>query len=726
MDDRKIAFIICIDNIQYYEECVRYIQEVEVPEGYCTDILCIQEADSMAQGYNAGMQVSDAKYKVYLHQDTFILNRDFIRDILQIFKQDKQIGMIGVLGTDKLPTNANCYLSWNIGNIVEYNGRSVLDTDFFVQKCGQEWITVEAIAGLIMVTQQDIPWREDFLDGWDFCDISQSLEMKRRGYKVVVPYQESPWCYHDCGCSKMKKYEFYRKKMIYEYPQVFSASQVCEDVRSSADYQKKLEAISKDLIQLFTSHQYVQLNDVAVKMRGKWLENTEVREVMNLVEIYSMESASISGIHSEWFQMQDWNQIWEYYNWVRFVVLRIEYERDDERAEELKRMVAAGRISRDAIRKISAVNLKDSWKVYEYLLKKDREEPLVSVVIPVYNGEKVLETALDSILNQTYCNIEVIVVDDASTDSSREKILAYKDSRIKPIFLKKNRHVCYAGNVGFENASGKYVALIGHDDLWRSDKLEKQVAFMEEHPSYGLCFTWTNIIDEHGRVTNKENYNFYGTFNADNLDARNWNRKLIIDGNSFCAPSACIRTEVLNKTGYYRYGLVQLQDYDLWIRMLGETEIYILQERVTYYRRFTEKGKNISEINAQTLSRDSHEKQWIHDTFMRNLPTEKFVQIFSEDMKNPNARSEKQVLCEKAFFLWNKGNCFAVKWFIELLEDSECREILEKEYSFELKDFYQMNTKIMFFDETLAEMVKRQQQIIKDYKKGYKETNDER
>lgn len=724
MDNKKIAFIICVNNIQYYEESVRYIQELEVPDGYSVDILCIQEADSMAHGYNGGMQASDAKYKVYLHQDTFILNRNFIRDIVEIFEQDKQIGMIGVLGTDKLPANANCYLSWNIGNIVEYNGRSVLDTDFFTQKRGQGWIAVEAIAGLIMVTQQDIPWREDFLDGWDFYDVSQSLEMKRQGYKVVVPYQESPWCYHDCGCSELKKYDFYRKKIIQEYPEVFSASEDCEDAKSRADYQEKLEAISKDLIQLFTNHQYEQMNDIAGKMREKWLQNTEVREVMNLMEIYSMESASISGIHSEWFEIQDWNQIRKYYNWVRFAVLRIEYERDDERAEELKKMMAAGRISRDAIRKISAVNLMDSRRVYECLLKEDREEPLVSVVIPIYNGEKVLEAALDSILNQTYRNIEVIVVDDASTDSSKKKILAYKDSRIKTFFLKKNHHVCYAGNVGFENASGKYVALIGHDDLWREDKLEKQISFLEEHPSYGLCFTWVNIVDEHDQEVNQENYGIYRTLNADNLGAKRWNRKLIVDNNSFCAASACIRTEVLKRTGYYRYALVQLQDYDLWIRMLSETEIYILQERVTRYRKFTEKGKNISEISTETMARDSHERQWIHDTFIRNLPTEKFVQIFSEDMKNANAHSEKQVLCEKAFFLWNKGNCFAEKWFIELLEDSECREIFEKEYQFELKDFYQMNTKTMFFDETLAEMVKRQQQIIKDCQEKYEEMSE--
>ena len=275
-----------------------------------------------------------------------------------------------------------------------------------------------------------------------------------------------------------------------------------------------------------------------------------------------------------------WEQIMEYYNWVRLVILRIEYERSDERIEELKELVTKGCISRDAIRKISAVSLRESYNVYPCLLKTEKQEPLVSVIIPVYNGENFIENTIDSALKQTYRNIEVIVVDDASTDSSREKISLYRDPRIKKIYLKENHHICYCGNVGFEHAVGKYIALIGHDDCWRSDKLEKQVTFLEEHPSYGLCFTWVNVIDEDNHCKNTENYNFYKLFCNDNFKKEYWSRKLIIDNNCFCAPSACIRSEVLKQTGYYRYGLVQLQDYDLWLRVLGQTETYILLVRL--------------------------------------------------------------------------------------------------------------------------------------------------
>lgn len=715
MNQHKIAFIICANNALYYDECVRYINDLNIPEGLCTDIICVQEADSMTQGYNAGMQASDAKYKVYLHQDTFILNRNFIKDMLQVFSSDISIGLLGVLGIPQLPSDVNWHLCKKVGNIIKYDGHTIMDTDFLLQRQDQNWQEVEAIDGLLMATQYDIPWREDFLDGWDFYDISQSLEMKRHGYKVVVPYQKETWCYHNCGCPNLQKYDYYRKKMLLEYPEVFNGTVDWEIVRHEVENAQKIEDLKNEMLKLLTQHQYKTLIESAEKAREKNFLNTELREISNLMEIYGLEKTNIRPIHSEWFEYTDWLQIKEYYNWVRFVVLRIEYGYEDERIAEIKELIKNGRVSRDAIRKISAVSLKDTYKVYEQLLKEEWEEPLVSVIIPVHNAEDVIENTLDSVLNQSYQNMEVIIVDDASTDSSREKIEAYEDSRLKKIFLETNHHVCYSGNIGFENATGKYIALIGHDDCWRADKLEKQISFLEEHPSYGLTFTWVNIIDENGENKNVENDIFYKTFRNDNFKKEYWNRRLIVKGNSFCAPSACIRSDILKRTGIYRYALVQLQDYDLWLRILRETEVYTIQEKLTYYRRFTQAGKNVSDMNEKAKARDYHEKQWIQETYVKNLSSEEFTQIFNDDMKNKNVCDEKEILCEKAFFLWNMGNCFAEKWFIELLEDMECQKILEEKYNFKLTDFYEMNTEPMLFDQTIVGIVKQQQLIIRNY-----------
>lgn len=143
------------------------------------------------------------------------------------------------------------------------------------------------------------------------------------------------------------------------------------------------------------------------------------------------------------------------------------------------------------------------------------------------------------------------------------------------------------------------MAVIGHDDIWREDKIEKQITFLEEHPDVGICFTWIEVLGENGVTISKEYEQLYHMMNADNYTAENWLRCMILNKSNWaCAPSACIRRSVLDKTGYYRYGLVQLQDFDLWLRILNYTSVYVLQEKLTWYRQFSRKGMNLSDLTG--------------------------------------------------------------------------------------------------------------------------------
>ncbi len=690
MNTKQFAFIICTNNVQYYNECVRYIQDLYVPGGYDIDIICIQDADSMTQGYNAGMQASDAAYKVYLHQDTFILNRNFLHDVLNIFSKDESIGMIGVLGARELPQDANCYLKWDIGAVNAYNGKEVVKLNLNQIK-EKEYTPVKAIDGLIMVTRTDMPWREDFLDGWDFYDVSQSLELDRHGYKVVVPYQDTPWCYHDCGVSKVGQYHFYRRKMIGEYPQYFAEDDETRDSEEIQQGQVQTVGVRRGMINLIAAGAYDELVNIANSVREALLEDTDIREIVNLVEIYSLEKESTGSRFSEWWLLKDWERIYEYYRWCRFVLLRIGYQRDDERIDEIKILMKEGRISRDAVRNISITTLGSTENVYECLLREEKEEPLVSVIIAVYNGENFVGETITSVLNQTYQNMEIIILDDASTDQSRDVILSFKDSRIRTIFCDKNHNICYTGNIGFREAKGKYIALIGHDDLWAPDKLEKQVTFLEEHPAYSGCFTWADIIDENRKIINKKYEHLYRCFCSDNKPTNQWLKRLFLYGNFFCAPSACIRKELLDKAGQYRYALLQLQDYDLWMRLFKLGPVFIWKEKLIYYRRFNDENKNLSRKSEPMMWRGTRERQYIQSNWLAGLSVEQFFEIFGHDMRNPDACTGKEALCEKAFLLWKRRNLFAVQWFMELLEDEECRRVLSEKYDFELQDFYEMN-----------------------------------
>lgn len=216
MDDKKFQFIICSNNDLFLEECLNYISLLEVPDGYSVDALSIAEAKSMASGYNEGMAASDAKYKIYLHQDVFIIYRKFLYALLDIFHSDDTIGMIGMVGSPKLP---ECGIMWYGAREGQLYGVNVPEKSYTqYEYCLSDGLhEVQAVDGLLIATSRDIPWREDLFDGWDFYDVSQSFEFRRRGLKVVVPEQFNPWCKHDDGFLNYANYNKYRKIFLREY-----------------------------------------------------------------------------------------------------------------------------------------------------------------------------------------------------------------------------------------------------------------------------------------------------------------------------------------------------------------------------------------------------------------------------------------------------------------------------------------------------------------------------
>jgi hypothetical protein len=217
LNKNKICFIACVNNDKIYKESLYYINNLNVPDGYKVEFAVIRNASSMTQGYNEAMAKSDAKYKVYMHQDVFIINKNFILDMMDIFRSDDRIGLLGLAGANKLSPNCIWWES------KEKRGR-VYDTH-----CGNMGIIsfgepnaqindVKVVDGILMATQYDVHFRSDIFDGWHFYDISQSMEFIRQGYRVVVPTPEKPWCIHDCKITKIGiDYEHYRKIFINEY-----------------------------------------------------------------------------------------------------------------------------------------------------------------------------------------------------------------------------------------------------------------------------------------------------------------------------------------------------------------------------------------------------------------------------------------------------------------------------------------------------------------------------
>ncbi len=214
MNDKKICFIMCTNDDLYANEALYFINNLKVPEGYEVDAITVTEAKSMTAGYNEGMEATDAKYKVYMHQDVMIVEKDFIYKMLEIFR-DESVGMIGMVGSPKMPDNKVMWYSERVGEIYANNIYGMYLVDFGKAKAPYQ--DVVAVDGLLIATQYDLRWREDIFDKWDFYDASQSEEFIRAGYRVIVPYMDKPWCIHDDGFMDLKNYYNQRRKYLKEY-----------------------------------------------------------------------------------------------------------------------------------------------------------------------------------------------------------------------------------------------------------------------------------------------------------------------------------------------------------------------------------------------------------------------------------------------------------------------------------------------------------------------------
>ncbi|QZY56323.1 glycosyltransferase [Crassaminicella profunda] len=275
LSPKKIAFITCVNNEEMYEEALLYIKNLYIPEDYTIETLCIKNAESITKGYNQAIKDSDAKYKVYMHQDVFIINKNFIVDFIDIFETHKSIGMIGVAGTQTIPLNGIWWESnTRYGKVYDSHSGKLELLNF--NTIENEYEIVKAIDGLIMITQYDIPWREDLFDGWHFYDLSQSIEFHKGGYEVVIPKQNPPWCIHDCGIVNTKNgYEAYRDLFLNEYAKdIFPLVSVFIEAYDRVDYFKS--ALDSVLNQTYKNIQIIIIdkssNDECKKTTQKYIE----------------------------------------------------------------------------------------------------------------------------------------------------------------------------------------------------------------------------------------------------------------------------------------------------------------------------------------------------------------------------------------------------------------------------------------------------------------------
>jgi glycosyltransferase involved in cell wall biosynthesis len=236
----------------------------------------------------------------------------------------------------------------------------------------------------------------------------------------------------------------------------------------------------------------------------------------------------------------------------------------------------------------------------------------LSILMPVFNAEKYVREAVESILGQRFSDFELIVVDDGSTDGSGDILRSFTDPRIRRLDNGRNLGLVPSLNRGIEACRGRYIARMDADDVSLPDRLERQFRFLEAHPSIGVCGSWAQVIDEDSRMVGRI------VRPTDPVDVR----MHLLFSVPLVHPSCCIRAELLR--GYLYRDVPAAEDYDLWSRMNDGVRMANLPAVLLQYRWHE---ANVSK--AKRAIQDGHKQEIIRRELQRlNLsPTDEQMRI---------------------------------------------------------------------------------------------------
>ncbi len=224
-------------------------------------------------------------------------------------------------------------------------------------------------------------------------------------------------------------------------------------------------------------------------------------------------------------------------------------------------------------------------------MNSENTKPLVSVCIPVYNGEKFIKETLDSVINQTYKNIEILIIDNCSTDNTVEIIKSFDDQRIRLLVNYENIGVVRNFNLCITLARSEYIAIFHADDVYQSTIIEEELAAFLEFPEIGAVFTSANKIDETGKNIGSidliSELRHKPVLNFDDVI-----RAFIVNGPCFMVCPSCIaKKSVYMDIGLYNPNISQyIVDTDLYMRLLEKYPIRIIDKRLLNYRLNTSQG----------------------------------------------------------------------------------------------------------------------------------------
>jgi len=208
------------------------------------------------------------------------------------------------------------------------------------------------------------------------------------------------------------------------------------------------------------------------------------------------------------------------------------------------------------------------------MIKYNNNSPVISVIIPAYNSEKTINHTIKSVLNQTFTDLELIVINDGSQDSTLEVVTQIQDSRIK-VFSYSNAGGNVSRNRGLDRAVGEFVSFLDADDLWTPDKLQSQLKTLQENVTAKVAYSWTDYIDANGQFTlSGKRINVNG----------NVYEKLLLGNFLENGSNPLIYRKALITLGGFDESLTAAQDWDMWLRLASKFDFICVPSVQILYR----------------------------------------------------------------------------------------------------------------------------------------------
>ena len=200
--------------------------------------------------------------------------------------------------------------------------------------------------------------------------------------------------------------------------------------------------------------------------------------------------------------------------------------------------------------------------------------PTISVIVPAYNAEHTILETIASVQQQTFSDLELIVINDGSTDQTLKLLDTVKDPRLKT-FSYSNGSLPVARNRGISHATGEFITFLDADDLWTPDKLELQLTALQQHPQAGVAYSWTHFMDEKGEFFHAGDPVFF---------EGNVYIKLLIKNFIYNGSNPLIRRQAIDTVGKFDPVVTSCEDWDFWLRLAARWHFVVVPKPQIFYR----------------------------------------------------------------------------------------------------------------------------------------------